>query len=121
MTVPIFSRNDLPSYAPPFTVDGSGPIGLTEEKKSDPSSHYFEYPDWLLPLNAPKLVSWLKECHQVAGLEFIEPWGRHLRSAKKLVEEHGHDDLIRAVKRASQISRFSYTFRFVGRILNDYF
>ena len=117
--MPIFSRNRTDNYSLPFIVDGSGPIGLTEEKKSDPSSVYFQYPDWLLPLNAPKLVSWLEECHQVAELQFIEPWKRHLRSAKRLVEEYGHDDLIRAVKRASQVSRYPFTFKFVKKVLDE--
>lgn len=118
--MPIFERNCTNAYSPPFIeTDGLDPIGLTEEKRSDPSSVYFEYPDWLLPLNAPKLVSWLKECHEAVGLKFLEPWGRHLKLAKKLIDQYGYDDLIRGVKRASQISKYAFTFKFVERILID--
>lgn len=117
--MPIFRRNSTTAYSPPFIgTDGSDPIGLTEEKRSDPSSVYFQYPDWLLPLTPGKLVSWLKECHEKAGLEFLEPWGRHLRPAKKLMAQCGHDDLIRAVKKASQLARHSFTFRFVRAVID---
>jgi len=116
---PIFRRNQI-DYSPPFIVDGSDPIGLTEGKRSDPSSVYFEYPDDLLPLTPWKLTGWLKECHKEAGLKFLEPFGRHLKPAKKLMAKHGYDDLIRAVKRASQLSRFPFTFRFVERIINEH-
>jgi len=114
----ILKRNQLSSYPPSIVPGGSSPIGLTEAKRDDPLSTYFQYPDWLLPLNAPKLVSWLKECHEKAGLQFMEPFARHLRQAKKLVDSCGHDDLIRATKRASQLSKHPFTFRFVEEILN---
>lgn len=118
--MPIFERNRTGAYSPPFIgTDGSDPIGLTEEKRSDPSSVYFQYPDWLLPLTPGKLVSWLKECHETAGLAFIEPWGRHLRPAKKLMSQYGYDDLIRVVKKASQLAKHPFSFRFVGRILSQ--
>ena len=115
----ILKRNEISSYPPSIVQDGSSPIGLTEVKKDDPSSTYFEYPDWLLPLNAPKLVSWLKECHENAELQFIEPYKRHLKQAKKLVDSYGHDDLIRATKRAAQLAKHPFSFKFVEKILND--
>lgn len=106
--------------SPPFIVtDGPDKSSVTDGKKSDPSSTYFQYPDWLLPLTPGKLVSWLKECHQVVGLSFIEPWGRHLRPAQKMVKKYGHDDLVRAVKKASQLSKFPFTFIFVEKVINE--
>lgn len=115
----ILARNKLSTYSSPPLSEGSSQIGMTETKRDDPSSSYFTYPDWLLPLNAPKLVSWLKECHIQAGLQFMEPFSRHTRQAKKLVDNHDEEDLIKAVKRASQLSKHSFTFKFVEKILNE--
>ena len=115
----ILARNKISThYSSPFSNEGSS-IALSEAKRGDPSSTYFQYPNWLLPLTPFKLVTWLKECHYRAGLDFILPFRRHLRQAQKLVDNHGHDDLIRAVKQASLVAQHPFTFKFVGKVLNE--
>lgn len=115
----ILDRNKVPtSYYPTPSSEGSS-IALSEAKRGDPSSNYFQYPDYLLPLDASKLVQWLQECHYRAKLDFIGLPQRHLRHASKLVKSYGHDDLVRAVMLASHISKYPFTLKFVERLLNE--
>jgi len=115
----ILLRNKLSSVSPPFSNEGSSEIALSEAKRGDPSSHYFQYPSYLLPLTPFKLDAWLQECHYKAKLRFIAPFERHTCQAKKLIDNHSHGDLIRAVVRASQVSKYPFTLKFVERILDD--
>lgn len=112
----ILDRNRIPTYLTPSS-GGSSSIALSEAKRGDPSSNYFQYPPHLLPLDAKKLIQWMRECHYAANLQLVGSDARHLRQASRLVNKHGHDDLIRAVKLASQVATHSFTFTFVERIL----
>lgn len=113
----ILARNQLPTSQSPPSSGGSSSIALSEAKGGDPSSTYFQYPDYLLPLTATKLVQWLKECHYSAKLDLLGLDGRYSRQAQKLVNQYGHDDLIRAVKLASQVAKHPFSFKFVEEFL----
>lgn len=113
----ILARNVLSSVSPPL-AEGSS-IALSEVKKGDPSSSYFQYPEGIFPLSAGKLVGYMEYCHKEVKLTFILPFNRHLRQARKLVKVSSPYALVRAVKLASLVAQHPYTLKFVEKILND--
>lgn len=114
----ILTRNKLSSFSPP-SFEGSSSIALSRVLEGDPSSTYFQYPKGIFPLTPGKLVGYMQYCHEDVKLKFIQPFNRHLRQAKKLIENSDPQALVRAVKQASIVAKHPFTFMFVGKVLQD--
>ena len=114
----ILARNELAFSSPPFLTEGSS-IALSEAKRGDPSSTYFQYPEGIFPLSPGKLVGYMEHCHRKVGLTFTQPFNRHLRQARKLVKDSDPHALVRAVKFASLVAQHPFSLKFVKKVLDE--
>ena len=64
-------------------------------------------------------MGYMEYCHKEVALDFIQPFNRHLRQARKLVKVSSPYALVRAVKLASLVAQYPFTLKFVEKVLND--
>ena len=63
------------------------------------------------------VVSWMKACHKAAELEFIYPWQRHLKQAKRLLGKYSATQIKVAIRQCAEYAQHPFTLKFVERQL----
>jgi hypothetical protein len=63
------------------------------------------------------MVSYLMRMHRRKGLKPAWPFNAYLRGAKKMLDEYGPERTTEAIRQATKVSKYPFSFKFVERMV----